>query len=703
MELHSVMGRNQMAAVTIAQRDEITKHNRALVEKELLAQRLSFESRPYEAHMQFSNFCNMSCIMCWDGENPPMKKMTPELLEKVATQIAPNLAVITPHEASEPTVLTWEDTVKLAREYSIQLMLTTNVQEFDEAKFHEVKDVLETVCLSIDSHIPEVFEKIRLGAKADQVFGNARTIAQLCQENGVECIGQAVFMTENAHMMPETVIWFADMGVQFVSVTQMIDTNRRSWHLDATLHFSAEYLDWIKNKCVAAARDKRVRLAWFLGEYEMFDFREEGAIGPNESKTLNDSWEELMKRKHPGFCRFAYHRLRVEVEGNVSPCGMDSHHELELGNLSDQDFDEIWNGPTARDLRRAHYTWDYPSLCKTCRFVDLAPAREALPFLDEFLLKEWGVGRAALEPTLTLVTPEHMLRNIELPPIVITSPGEATRFFILLSRGGECEDSEILEPQVTLLGNDTIELSIREEVWEGLRPNVGYWWTVVSTVGSDTVPTMRAPEVRCFVKHEPMARIVGSALKYQDEGHFSVIYLGGDREVGWKERGTLPSRPPLKGTGAVNTSRPRFAKLRKAPEVDAKSLKMTPEGYRELVGHVRDVANSALPSDASVLVASKGDAALLDLNGRAAQHFPRNEGGEWAGFHPRDSDWAIGHLERLRAQGGEFLLLPATVCWWFDHYGGFAEHLRSHYAAIVEDGDRCTIFDLRQTLIRSAG
>ncbi len=45
------------------QRLQVELHNRALLERDLLDKRLVFESRPYEAHIQYSNVCNMSCIM----------------------------------------------------------------------------------------------------------------------------------------------------------------------------------------------------------------------------------------------------------------------------------------------------------------------------------------------------------------------------------------------------------------------------------------------------------------------------------------------------------------------------------------------------------------------------------------------------------------------------------------------------------------
>jgi hypothetical protein len=124
-------------------------------------------------------------------------------------------------------------------------------------------------------------------------------------------------------------------------------------------------------------------------------------------------------------------------------------------------------------------------------------------------------------------------------------------------------------------------------------------------------------------------------------------------------------------------------------------VKMTPEAYTELIEQIRLVVNSALPEDASVVVVSKGDLQMLYFDGRPAWHFPCDEIRDWAGFHPPNSDWAIGHLERMRNEGAQFFLLPVTNHWWLDHYVEFAAHLRARYPAIVEDGERCTIFDLR--------
>jgi GT2 family glycosyltransferase len=115
-------------------------------------------------------------------------------------------------------------------------------------------------------------------------------------------------------------------------------------------------------------------------------------------------------------------------------------------------------------------------------------------------------------------------------------------------------------------------------------------------------------------------------------------------------------------------------------------------GYRRLVERVRAAVEETVPDDAAVLVVSRGDRELVALGGRAAGHFPQGPGGGYRGHHPRDSEEAIAELERLRAGGAGYLVLPATAYWWLDHYRGFAEHLRGRYRAAGRDA--CTIFEL---------
>jgi GT2 family glycosyltransferase len=133
----------------------------------------------------------------------------------------------------------------------------------------------------------------------------------------------------------------------------------------------------------------------------------------------------------------------------------------------------------------------------------------------------------------------------------------------------------------------------------------------------------------------------------------------------------------------------------------AAAMRMPDEGaagskdshYRQLMARVREAARRVVPAGATVAVVSRGDDRLLDLGGRGAWHFPRDDRGVYAGYHPADSAAAVNHLEALRAKGAQFLLLPSTAFWWLEHYGAFRRHLDERYSRVWSDGD-CVVYRL---------
>jgi GT2 family glycosyltransferase len=118
--------------------------------------------------------------------------------------------------------------------------------------------------------------------------------------------------------------------------------------------------------------------------------------------------------------------------------------------------------------------------------------------------------------------------------------------------------------------------------------------------------------------------------------------------------------------------------------------------YAALVERIRQRVSATLPSDARVLVVSKGDDELLALDGRSATHFPQF-GGAYAGHHPADGAEAIAHLEALRgnvAGRAEFLLFPKTSLWWLEYYSDLRRYLDEHCSRAVSDEDTCVIYSL---------
>jgi O-antigen biosynthesis protein len=115
--------------------------------------------------------------------------------------------------------------------------------------------------------------------------------------------------------------------------------------------------------------------------------------------------------------------------------------------------------------------------------------------------------------------------------------------------------------------------------------------------------------------------------------------------------------------------------------------------YLGMVRRVRADMHRLLPPGARVMVISKGDPDLLDVEGQDAWHFPQDDRGDYAGHYPAESGEAIAHLEALRARGGRFLVIPSSASWWLEHYAGLANHLDAHYRRIWKSPD-CLIFEL---------
>lgn len=121
-----------------------------------------------------------------------------------------------------------------------------------------------------------------------------------------------------------------------------------------------------------------------------------------------------------------------------------------------------------------------------------------------------------------------------------------------------------------------------------------------------------------------------------------------------------------------------------------------PLGYRQVVAKIRALVGLLVPSDATVAVVSRGDDRLVNLGGRRGWHFPATDEGEYAGHHPADSEEATAELERLRAKGAEFLVVPRPALWWLDYYEGFRQHLEGRYRVVMRDAESCVIFALER-------
>jgi hypothetical protein len=112
------------------------------------------------------------------------------------------------------------------------------------------------------------------------------------------------------------------------------------------------------------------------------------------------------------------------------------------------------------------------------------------------------------------------------------------------------------------------------------------------------------------------------------------------------------------------------------------------------VSAVRDTIRRVVPRGATILIISRGDPGLVDIDGVNGRHFPCDASGAWAGFYPVDDDQALEWLLSEADRGAQYLAVPATSSWWLDHYTGFSAHLARGGGIVEDEPDAVRIYRL---------
>jgi hypothetical protein len=103
-----------------------------------------------------------------------------------------------------------------------------------------------------------------------------------------------------------------------------------------------------------------------------------------------------------------------------------------------------------------------------------------------------------------------------------------------------------------------------------------------------------------------------------------------------------------------------------------------------------------LPVKAKVLVLSRGHEQLIRFKRCRGAHFPQDASGRCARYDPINSAVAIAHLEALRFQGAEFVVLPPTEDSWRGNYPEFIRYLQRRYRLTEQTAELGAIYSLRE-------
>ncbi len=493
----------------------LLRQNRERLDQDLMLGRLRFESKPRVFEFQLSNFCNMSCTMCYDGNNPPMKKFPEDVAERLAAEVFPTASVLSPFVGSEPLIVTWDLARGLAEQYGLELDVITNAQFLDDAKFAELEPHVSTLTFSIDSHLPDIYERIRLRSKPDKVFANLPRAAKLCLEKGIEPQANIVFMTENAAFIDETVGYLADQGCKTIRLLAFLCPPGLSADRDfsdALKHMSPEWVSWMLNRIENIAKEKQVRVLFEGRERHVFDYMPDDLEFRENRKSRLSVWDEI-RYFYPGYCVQSVDHIKIHADGEAYPCCVAESGKLKLGNVIEQSFDEVWNSKEAQDLRRGMLTGDLPDMCKGCAFHTawILPEQDQLPVIDWYH-DVHSPERARVSDdnrTLAAREPAHMTRTEDAPTFTWDAPDHAVSgYSVVFGVGGTYHENNV----VFEIPADATEFTLPEDAWRQFGPNLAMWWFLVAHDDGDGSRSTRTAKVRCLVRHQPIPRVEGSTL-----------------------------------------------------------------------------------------------------------------------------------------------------------------------------------------------
>lgn len=276
---------------------------------------------PNRVTVELTNACNLDCVFCpRHFMEDKLSMMKWEVFTKIIDEIDrhPGTAVV-PFFRGES--LLHKDFLRMMRYIKTKrnvgpIQMTTNAMLLDEKMAQGILDTkLDFLHFSLDTTEKDVYEKVRVRGKFEQVQDNVKRFLRMKEQGG--------------HKLPEVQI-------------SMVKTKD-------TAH--------IVNDFVKQWQPKVDRVRVFYEHSTDGNFGSWG--GPGNPK-------QLFTKRLP--CMKLLFDFVIYCTGEVVLCNHDWDRKEFIGSVAEHSIEEIWNGPKMREIRMRHWEGrtDEDPTCKTC-------------------------------------------------------------------------------------------------------------------------------------------------------------------------------------------------------------------------------------------------------------------------------------------------------------------------------------------------
>lgn len=346
----------------------LKERNSSFLADDLLQHAETWRGLPEIVNFNHTDICNLRCIMCFESVKPGVLRIPVPRIREILAQVLPTARKLKLTTAGEPLLLDFDEILELAREYQVRLSMITNGTHLTVERYLKMRDVLDHVTLSMDSHDRDVFTKIRGKGAFDRIIENLRALTPYAPNQRHVFHIHKVLMRSNLELFPEFVAWAKLIGAHVVKVLRLhFPFEGLMEREDIFGSFPKETRDKYVHAAMAEARRLGVNLILEELGYENVEVGGAPPILPERPRTY--------------VCGFVAQEVYINPDESVSPCCM-AHKELVMGSLKTHSFRDIWNGKKYRQLRRGMFEQRLKGYCASCKLYDPMPEDSAFHIWD---------------------------------------------------------------------------------------------------------------------------------------------------------------------------------------------------------------------------------------------------------------------------------------------------------------------------------
>ena len=289
--------------------------------------------KPMTVSIEPTTACNLRCPECPSGLRSFSRDqgtLKEGFFRKMIEELGPQLSYLIFYFQGEPYINpNFLDMVRHAHEKGIYTITSTNGHFLnDDNARRTIESGLDRMIISVDGTTQEVYEQYRRSGDLENVLEGARNMVKWRKKMGVRhphLIFQFLVVRPNEHQMDDVLRLAKEIGIDEVKFK------------------SAQVYDYEDGNPLIPTKEK----------YARYVKQADGRYTVKHALT-NRCWKLT-------------HSCVITWDGMVVPCCFDKDATHQLGDLKEQRFDEIWQGPAYRSFReRIVKGRSEIDICKNC-------------------------------------------------------------------------------------------------------------------------------------------------------------------------------------------------------------------------------------------------------------------------------------------------------------------------------------------------